>query len=269
MHERYISPAFNDFSHAEAATAPLSGVEAAIYDRLWRSIVEGKLKAGVKLREDVIGEVFSVSRTPVRKVLVILEQEGMVCLPPNHGAYVATISPTEARDAYEAMLMSMVHIVSKLSEADFKLTAHDRDLIERHIAAQAEAEERGDFAASRLLSAEYSILLALIHGNTILTDLISNLAARLTMATVLYQVPLSHPPRVSLQKNILNQILAQDQAGVVATIENAFASFFKTLRFEIEEDDPDLRSILVATSEKPLKAPMRPRHARRSKQSKA
>lgn len=91
--KRYISEALQTFPDIAHHTAPLVGVGATIYNRLWRSIISGRLKSGTKMSEDVICKIFSVSRTIVRKVLVIMEQEGIIEQPINYGTYVATPTP--------------------------------------------------------------------------------------------------------------------------------------------------------------------------------
>jgi DNA-binding GntR family transcriptional regulator len=70
--------------------------------RLIRSaIVEGEFEPGSRLVEQRIGEMFDLSRTPVREALRALAADGLVTIERNRGAVVATMSDTDIRDLYE------------------------------------------------------------------------------------------------------------------------------------------------------------------------
>lgn len=67
-------------------------------------IINGQLKVGARIDEQMIVERFDVSRTPAREALLQLSAEGLVELVPRHGAVVKTVS---ARD-YICMLEVLV-----------------------------------------------------------------------------------------------------------------------------------------------------------------
>ena len=58
-----------------------------IYNRIWLSIAERKLKPGTRLKEEQLAEIFSMSRARVRQALSALEHDGLVTLVPNRGAF--------------------------------------------------------------------------------------------------------------------------------------------------------------------------------------
>lgn len=91
--------------------------EALIYDRLWNAILDRKIRPGTKLAEDEIGAAFNISRTVIRKVLFIMEEQGIVHLPPNRGAYVATPTPEDAQEVLEATRVIAMHVVGELARA--------------------------------------------------------------------------------------------------------------------------------------------------------
>jgi DNA-binding GntR family transcriptional regulator len=264
MPEYYVSPALRQFGNPELLTVPLTGIEARIYDRLWRGIIAGKLKAGAKLREDVICDAFGVSRTVVRKVLVIMEQEGIVSLPPNHGAFVASPSPASVRAVVEVYHMQMAYILQELARPNRRLDEADRSLIEMHIAAQAEAEASGEFVTSRLLTGEFYVLLTAVHGNEILTQLAANLFTRYAMGLLLYQVPFQHFDRAPSQRQIYACILASDQEGAMKIVRDNFVEIEATLRFVTDDDEIDLRTILGGA---PTDVEEKPKPARRGRRT--
>jgi DNA-binding GntR family transcriptional regulator len=71
------------------------------YRLIRRAIVEGEFEPGSRLVEQRIGEMFELSRTPVREALRALAADGLVTIERNRGAVVATMSETDIRDLYE------------------------------------------------------------------------------------------------------------------------------------------------------------------------
>ena len=74
----------------------------AIYQALFKAIMAQELKPGTKLSEESIGALFSVSRTIVRAALNRLHTESLVEFRQNRGAFVASTTPDEARQVFEA-----------------------------------------------------------------------------------------------------------------------------------------------------------------------
>lgn len=64
-------------------------------------ILTGRLRPGVKINQDAIGEAIGVSRSPIREALVVLGQEGIVDVTPRRGAFVARLTPEDIVDHYE------------------------------------------------------------------------------------------------------------------------------------------------------------------------
>jgi DNA-binding GntR family transcriptional regulator len=71
------------------------------YRLIRRAIVDGEFEPGSRLVEQRIGEMFDLSRTPVREALRALAADGLVTIERNRGAIVATMSDTDIRDLYE------------------------------------------------------------------------------------------------------------------------------------------------------------------------
>jgi len=88
---------------AGETTDGLDGLGSAqrAYHLIRSSIIEGRYRAGQRLIEGRIGEEFTLSRTPVREALRLLEAEGLVLSVRNRGAIVRPVSPKEIIDLYE------------------------------------------------------------------------------------------------------------------------------------------------------------------------
>lgn len=72
-----------------------------VFTQLRGDIINGRFKNGQELKETAIGELYGVSRTPVREAFRQLELEGLITIIPNKGAYVDGISASDVVDIYE------------------------------------------------------------------------------------------------------------------------------------------------------------------------
>lgn len=79
----------------------MDGRSQLAYRLIRRAIAEGEFEPGSRLVEQRIGEMFDLSRTPVREALRALAADGLVTIERNRGAIVATMSDTDIRDQYE------------------------------------------------------------------------------------------------------------------------------------------------------------------------
>jgi DNA-binding GntR family transcriptional regulator len=76
---------------------PLSQV-ATRYLR--EAILEGRLRAGARIRQEAVARELGTSRIPVREALHQLENEGLVNLIPRSGARVARLDFAESAEVY-------------------------------------------------------------------------------------------------------------------------------------------------------------------------
>ena len=72
--------------------------EIAAILREW--ILQGRYRIGEQLKESVLCDTLSVSRTPVREALKLLAAEGIVEILPNRGAFARGFTKQDLRDLY-------------------------------------------------------------------------------------------------------------------------------------------------------------------------
>ena len=65
-------------------------MEERVYQREFDAILEQRLSPGTKLNEEGLAQIFSVSRTVIRKALSRLTHEGVVETRKNKGTTVAS-----------------------------------------------------------------------------------------------------------------------------------------------------------------------------------
>lgn len=161
----------------------LEPTDKAIYQHLHQAIIERRLPPGAKLTEEVLCSVYNVSRARIRKVLQQLAHERCVDLIPNRGAFVAEPSPKEARDVFAARRLLESHIITQTSK---NLAERHRERLERNIAEERAAHERGDRSTAIRLSGEFHLLLAEAANNNVIADMLRDLVSRTSLILALY-----------------------------------------------------------------------------------
>lgn len=261
MNEHYLSPALakskNTFLNDES-----SDVGDLIHNKIWKAIFERRIRPGTKLPEDQLGQSFSVSRTVVRRVMIIMEQEGVVSLPPGRGAFIASPAEAETHEIFEILRLTTCHLVRKLASrkhfpaAQAKLLKTHHDILSKLSASEIDIHNR--------LIAEFFILLAHLHGNFALAVFHENTVGRATLALMLYQkMTAVWPPRDHLGP-IIDLIISGKADQAVAATEQFMSEIEDNLHFTDLGDQVDISAILLAGNrEEDVSARKKPKRIKR------
>lgn len=155
----------------------------AIAAALAHAIHEHRLSPGSKLSEDEVGEIFGVSRTVVRAALQRLGHSRLVELRRNHGAFVAQPSLREAREVFEARALLEPRTARSAAE---RITPADIAILERHIAEEHAALDKGLTGRALFLSGQFHIEIARIADQATVAEFIAQLVARSSLVIALY-----------------------------------------------------------------------------------
>ena len=71
-----------------------------VHSYLRERILDGTLRPGTKLSQVTLAEQLGVSRTPLREVLRMLQEEGLVQIRPNQRTVVSALDPRELDEIY-------------------------------------------------------------------------------------------------------------------------------------------------------------------------
>ncbi|KGL39067.1 hypothetical protein BMT55_00755 [Listeria newyorkensis] len=71
--------------------------EKKAYETMKEKILNGQLRTGDRVPENTIAKELGISRTPVRRALVMLETEGFLTIESNRGAFVCESKVTVGR----------------------------------------------------------------------------------------------------------------------------------------------------------------------------
>jgi DNA-binding GntR family transcriptional regulator len=81
------------------------------YLHMKQCILEGSLREGSKLTEEILATQLGISKSPVREALNRLESEGLVSIESRRGAYVRRFSLKDAEDLFAIRELLEVHAV--------------------------------------------------------------------------------------------------------------------------------------------------------------
>ncbi|MDQ0217689.1 GntR family transcriptional regulator [Peribacillus cavernae] len=84
---------------------PYVPLREAVFQTLKKSILNGSLKPGQLLSENKIADKLSVSRTPVREALRVLEMENMVSILPGRRIIVSIPTIQDIEEIYQIRLL--------------------------------------------------------------------------------------------------------------------------------------------------------------------
>lgn len=115
---------------------PYPSVADALYERLWRQIVNLDYAPGQRLAEETLARELGVSRTPVREALLRLGEVGLVRVSPRRGFSVPIVSPDDLIELYDLRAALETHATRRatplVSDADMagqragQESAHER-----------------------------------------------------------------------------------------------------------------------------------------------
>mgnify|MGYP000243158689 CR=1 FL=1 len=213
-----------------------------IYSQMFSALLEQRLTPGTKLSEDVLGEIFGVSRTVVRKVLQRLAHEKVVCILPNRGAFVAEPTPEEARDVLEARRVVeagiMRNVVKHCSQTDIRR-------LEAMLKEEEASIEKGEHSTWVSLSGDFHMALAAISGNKSLEDFLRELVSRTSLIHVQYQSKKIGTQNCSCEEHadIIDAIRDADEGRAVSLMLSHLDAIEETLNLDGDKPESDLYAI--------------------------
>jgi DNA-binding GntR family transcriptional regulator len=157
-----------------------------VYGRVFDAILEQKLAPGTRLNEEELTQIFSVSRTVIRKALVRLTHDGIVETRQNKGARLATVTPKEAQEILEARRLTEGVLV-KL--ACVKSTATQIAELNRLIQEEEKAEAEGNHGKSLRMSGEFHFKISQMADNQPLAEFARKLISKVSLVIAQFEKP--------------------------------------------------------------------------------
>lgn len=174
---------------APAMTAPglpASPSDAEIHDHLVAALLDQRLLPGTRLGEDKLGQVYGVSRTRIRQVLIRLAQAQLVTLSPHRGASVAQPTVAASREVFEVRRLIEPTILQRATE---RASTADLRALAEQIAQEEQARRDGQQALALRLSGEFHLQLAQLADHATLERLLRELVSRTSLVLMTFGSP--------------------------------------------------------------------------------
>src|SRR6266700_3831882 len=135
-----------------------------VHAYLRECILDGTLSPGTKLSQVSLAAQLGISRTPLREVLRMLQEEGLVEIEPNQRTRVAGLDPQELDDIYASRIL-METLALSMTIGNFG--AARRKDARRQLTAMRRAARTGDFGTWFAAHADYHRLITADAGETL------------------------------------------------------------------------------------------------------
>ena len=127
-------------------------------------VLDGTLTPGAKLSQVALADQLGVSRTPLREVLRMLQEEGLVQIEPNQRTRVAGLDPRELDELYASRIL-LETLALSMTLAEFK-APRQRDA-KRTLTAMRQAARSGDSEAWFQSHGEFHQIITAGTGNAL------------------------------------------------------------------------------------------------------
>lgn len=213
-----------------------------IYRSIANAIFEQRLPSGTKLPEDSLGEIFSVSRTVVRKALFRLASEKLVDIRPNRGAMVAKPSVEEARDVFQSR---RIIEAASVESAMQRMTPEGRERLARLVRKDHLAHQDSTRRHWIRYSGAFHLEIAEIAGNQVVKAFLKELIGRTSLIIGLYEPMRRTVCTYDEHEVLLAAMTGDDVAFAVKTMVDHLIDCEQRLGLERRDRDIDLRDIFA------------------------
>ena len=134
-----------------------------VHAYLRECILDGTLPPGTKLSQVSLAAQLGISRTPLREVLRMLQEEGLVEIEPNQRTRVAGLDPQELDDIYASRIL-LETLALSMTIGHFGAKA--RSEARRLLTAMRRAVKNGDYDAWSAAHTEYHRICTAVAGET-------------------------------------------------------------------------------------------------------
>lgn len=204
-------------------------LDLMIVDSILDAIADQRLPAGTKLGEQALSDLFGGNRAQVRRAIATLTAHQVVEHLPNRGAYVATPTPEDARNVFQARRAVETTICRNVvREAD------DADIqqLRAHLAEEDAAKGQDNRPAAIRLSRGFHLLLARIGGNPVLARFLEELTMRSSLIIGLYATGHSTLCAEDEHTRIVEAIAQRDEAEALRLMDGHLRHIEAGVRFD-------------------------------------
>ncbi|MGB1236647.1 MAG: GntR family transcriptional regulator [Pseudomonadales bacterium] len=218
-----------------------------VYGHIFDAILEQRLAPGTKLNEESLAEIFSVSRTIIRRALSRLNYEQVVVQRPNRGSTVANPSTEQARQIVLARRVIEKAVIELVVE---KATAKQIEQLRNLVSRERQSFDRGDRGTGIRLSGEFHLLLAKIAGNPPLLSFQRSLVSQGSLIIAQYESRARAHCSYDEHFALIDAIAAGELERAVELMMHHLDHIEDKLSLEEESETKDLKTIFSHVTKK-------------------
>jgi len=203
--------------------------DARLYNEILEAILDHRLSPGVKLKEDELADIFSVSRTVVRRALLRLSHDRIVDMQPNRGATIIKPDVRKAREVLGARRLIENQLVK---EATLAATAESLDSLRRCVEDERDQVCRQHVGSGLRLSGDFHIQLSKLSGNSTLMGYLKELVPQTSLIIATYQSP-NHTQCAHQEHFDIIEIVA---SGDVEAAQEAMSAHLQSIEEKLHLD---------------------------------
>jgi len=217
--------------------------DAALTDRMRSSILAGALPPGTKLPEEVLADGLGITRARVRGILQRLAFEELVELKRNRGAFIASPTPKEAADVFEAR-----RVIERVTTEIVTRTILTTQIggLRRHLDRQDGAWQQGDFRLAIRELGEFHLALCALARNGALTGALERLIRRTSLILALYAPPRGAMRVMSSYRELMDVIERGESLVAARLMERSLFALERELDMRhVRQAAYDIRRIIA------------------------
>lgn len=212
-----------------------------IADSIYRAIIEQRLKAGTRLVETRLADIFSANRNHVRAAIEQLSVRGVVRVETNKGAFVASPDASECREIFEARHIIECGIIAGVAA---KCTAEQRARLQAIINKEVVACDNNDRQGLVRETGEFHLELARLYDNSRLYGILELLVASSSLVAGLYEKNDDFHATISEHRQIFHAIEKQQYSSLPELMGLHLLAVKNRLLMRYQERElPDLEAI--------------------------
>lgn len=143
----------------------------AAYSVIRTKILQGEFELGSRIREDVLAEQITISRTPVREAINRLVADGIIIKKPQCGLYLIDPEPAQIAEHIDIRISLETLAIEKCIEW---LDDAGLSVLENSLKAFKKALDEKNYAECNELDSEFHMLIAKLSRNSRLMTLLDD-----------------------------------------------------------------------------------------------
>ena len=157
-----------------------------LYNEVLDAILDRRLNPGAKLKEDELADIFSVSRTIVRRALLRLSHDRIVHIEPNRGATIIRPNVQKAREILQVRRLIEGALIQQATKA---ATPESLETLRLCVEDERDQVRRQHTGAGLRLTGDFHIRLAIMAQNETLLSYLKELVPQTSLIIAIYQTP--------------------------------------------------------------------------------